>query len=249
MSLAGRGVLVTRPRELARSLAQRIEQAGGEAILFPALEIVALPTPDALCRLTDFDLAVFISPTAVDVALRRVPRWPESVRAAAVGPGSREALEARGVRNVLAPACGADSEALLAVPELASLPGRRVLVIRGEEGRTALGETLRDRGAAIEYADCYRRARPATDAAPLLARWAAGEVHAVTALSAGTVRNLFELLGDTGAGRLRDTPLFVPHERIAAEAVRLGVREALVGEGEAGIVERLVAYFGKMSAT
>ena len=43
MSLAGRRVLVTRPRELAHGLAKLVEDAGGRPVLFPALEIVPLP--------------------------------------------------------------------------------------------------------------------------------------------------------------------------------------------------------------
>ena len=67
--LSGVRVLVTRPAAQAQSLAQRIEQAGGEAIRFPTLEIAAACDVAALERvLTDiarFDLAIFISPNAV----------------------------------------------------------------------------------------------------------------------------------------------------------------------------------------
>ena len=50
MSLAGRRVLVTRPRALARGLARRIEEAGGQAVLFPAIEIEPLPPAGPLVR-------------------------------------------------------------------------------------------------------------------------------------------------------------------------------------------------------
>ena len=46
LPLAGLNIVVTRPREQAAQLAQRIEQAGGKAILFPLLEIS--PVADAL---------------------------------------------------------------------------------------------------------------------------------------------------------------------------------------------------------
>ena len=77
MSLEGRGVLVTRPWEQALVLTAMIEKAGGRAVVFPAIEIVDLPAPAALARLQEFDLAVFISPTAAIRALRHVREWPD----------------------------------------------------------------------------------------------------------------------------------------------------------------------------
>jgi uroporphyrinogen-III synthase len=49
--------------------------------------------------------------------------------------------------------------------------GKRVIIFRGEGGRELLGETLKQRGAAVEYVSCYRRARPQLDPAPLLKLW------------------------------------------------------------------------------
>ena len=242
MSLAGRGVLITRPRVLAAGLAGAVEQAGGRAIVFPAIEIVDLPPPAALSRLAEFDLAIFISPTAAARALQARPRWPARLRAAAVGEGTRRELEARGVTGVLAPRGEGDSEALLALPELAAVAGRRVVIFRGEGGRALLGDALAGRGAQVEYAECYRRVRPRADASALLAGW--DGVQAVTVSSEEALRNLLELLGPGGAEKLRATALFAGHERVAAAARSLGVRKVLVaGPGDAAMLERLVAYF------
>ena len=243
MSLAGRGIAVTRPRELAPELARLIENAGGKAILFPALQIEDLPLPQALRRLDAFDLAIFISPTAVRRALKAGSRWP---RVAAVGSGTRRELEKRGISAVIAPQTGADSEALLALQELSQMAGKRVLIVRGEGGRELLGDSLKSRGAHVEYAECYRRVRPDADPAPLLAAWADGALHAVTVFSSDSLENLFAILGGPGETPLRNTPLFVPHARVAEHAARLGVREAIVaGAGDGEMVERLVAYFAK----
>jgi uroporphyrinogen-III synthase len=62
--------------------------------------------------------------------------------------------------------------------------------------------------------------------------------------SAEGLANLHEMLGKLGSQWLRGTPLFAPHERVAAAARRLGVREAIVaGPGDAELVQGLVAYF------
>ena len=43
MTLHGRGILITRPREQAQGLAKLVEAAGGRAIVFPAIEIQDVP--------------------------------------------------------------------------------------------------------------------------------------------------------------------------------------------------------------
>jgi uroporphyrinogen-III synthase len=237
--LAGRGIVVTRPRELAEGLAALIAAAGGRPVLFPAIEIADLPGW-TVPLLQAGDMAVFVSPTAVQKALGRLGSLPAGVRAAAVGAGTRRELERRGVRGVLAPAGAADSEALLALPELGDMAGRRVVVFRGEDGRALLGDTLGRRGARVEHVACYRRLRPSGDPAPLVADWP--RVHAVTVSSGEGLDNLAGMLG---AALLGTKPIFVPHQRVAQQARGLGLPEVLVaGAGDAEMLERLVAYFG-----
>src|SRR5260221_6622192 len=184
MSLAGRRIVVTPSRDPAEPFARLLQRRGARAFVFPAIEIQPLPAPAALAQLADFNIAVFISPSAVRVTLPAISPWPRGVTAAAVGSGTRRELERAGVAPVIAPSVGADSEALAALPEMPDLRGKRVLIVRGEGGRALLGETLAARGARVEYAECYPRLRPVTDAAPLLASWRAGQVHAVTLSSA-----------------------------------------------------------------
>ncbi|HEX7054164.1 MAG TPA: uroporphyrinogen-III synthase [Burkholderiales bacterium] len=240
MSLAGRGVLVTRPAGMADALAERIERAGGRALRFPAIVIEPLGRPAAFDRLHEFALAVFVSPSAVACALAMTGPWPRGVRAAAVGEGTRRALERSGFAEVIAPRQGADSEALLAAPELAGFAGKRVLIVRGAGGRELLARALAERGCQVEIAECYRRAPPSRDAADLRAEWAQGKVHALTAFSAEALDNLLALFGEA---RLAAVPLFVPHERIAEHARRRGLQAIIAGPGDDAMVERLVAYF------
>jgi uroporphyrinogen-III synthase len=252
--LAGRGVVVTRPREQAAGLAQRIEQAGGVVFRLPAIEIEDVqdlgPILALIDRLDAFDLAIFISPSAVAKAmnlirLRRSARaWPERLRIAAIGRGSRRALEQLGFGSIIAPSAQADSEALLALPALSSMRGRRVVIFRGDGGRELLGDTLRARGAEVSYAECYRRSRPRADCGPLLAAWARGAVHAVTVSSGEGLANLYDMLGKLGQQWLRSTPLFIPHDRLLRNAAQLGIREVRVaGAADEDMVDALVAYF------
>jgi uroporphyrinogen-III synthase len=211
-----------------------IEQAGGVAHLLPAIEIEDVPPPAALGRLHEFDLAIFVSPTAVAKAMPHVRALP---RAAAVGAGTRRELEKLGVTGVIAPASGADSESLLAVPELQNVLGKRVAILRGDGGRALLGETLAARGARVEHLTCYRRLPPKAPARP----WKKGELAAVTVSSGQGLANLFQVLDPQ---LLRSTPLFVPHPRIAEQARAAAAGEVvLAGHSDDDMLDALVAYF------
>lgn len=240
MSLAGRGVVLTRPRELAEPFARLLDSRGAHAIVFPAIEIQPLPPPPSLAGLAEYDLVVFTSPSAVRVARAAQPPWPPRL-AAALGAGTRRELEHTGARAIIAPQAGADSEALLALPQVQRLAGKRVLIVRGEGGRELLAESLKARGAVVEHAVCYRRTKPAADAAQLVEAWRRGEVDALTAYSAQALDN-FAAMG--GAELIAALPVFVPHERIARRARALGAREvAVAAGGDDQMLERLVAYF------
>jgi len=240
MSLVGRGVVLTRPRELAEPFARLLERRGAHAIVFPAIEIQPLAPPSSLSRLRDYDLVVFISPSAVRIALATQPPWPPRL-AAAVGPGTRRELERASARAIIAPTGAADSEALLALPEMQNLRGKRVLIVRGEGGRGLLADSLTARGAVVEHAVCYRRAKPTADAAPLVAAWRQGEVDALVVWTAQALDNFGAMAGEELVAAL---PIFVPHERIAQHARARGAREVvLAAAGDDPMLERLVAYF------
>jgi uroporphyrinogen-III synthase len=231
-ALQGVRVLVTRPRDQAEELSQLIESEGGEAIRFPAIEIAEPADTQALLaaidRLDKFDLAIFISPNAVIRAMKLVNAhhgaWPRNVRIAGVGRGSARELKRFDIGNVIVPAGRFDSEALLALPELQRVTGLRIVIFRGEGGRELLGDTLKSRGANVEYAECYQRMRPRADVTPLLHRWARGEIHIVCLTSVDGLRNLFDMLGPAGQPWLARTPVIVVSTRMAEVCRELGFK-------------------------
>lgn len=250
--LAGRTIVVTRPREQAGPLAEAIAAAGGTPLVFPLLEISPVPERAtlnaAIARLGDYSIAVFISPNAVEHALpaiRAAGAWPAGLRPAAVGPGTVKALAALGIGNCLVPTERFDSEALLELPELAAtaVSGRHVAIFRGDGGRELLADTLRQRGALVDCIACYRRSGPVGGCAPLMQAWRAGRLDALTVSSSEGLRNLVGLLDAEGLAFLRATPIFVPHARIADNARALGLDKIILSEAaDIGIMAALGAY-------
>lgn len=252
--LAGLNIVVTRPREQAVQLAQRITQTGGQVILFPLLEINpiadAQPLRTLVTRLHEFQLAIFISPNAVNYGMQTIravdqsSALPSHLKIATVGQGSAKLLRDYGVQNVIAPQDKFDSEALLALPELQQVAGWRVAIFRGDGGRELLGDTLKARGAVVEYIACYQRAKPQQDAAMLLA----AQPHAITITSSEALRYLWDMLDEPAKQQVVTIPLFAPHERIAAAAHKLGWRKVVTtAGGDDGLMSGLSAWAAQQS--
>ena len=241
LDLHGFTVVVTRPEHQAGNLHRLIEAAGGQVILFPTLAIGPPQDPQAvltlLQRLTQFDLAVFISSNAVEYGLRyaaQVGGLPTHLQIAAVGAGTARALHAAGHSPTLVPEHDFNSEALLALPELQQVAGKKIIIFRGEGGREHLADTLRSRGAQVEYVQVYRREKPPVDRAVLLNAWARNGISAIVVTSNESLQNLFDLIGSEGQAYLRDTQLVLVSERAVELARRLGVQRAPVVAERAG---------------
>jgi uroporphyrinogen-III synthase len=252
--LQGLRVLVTRSASQASVLARKIGAAGGEAVLLPGIEIEEKSATEihaGFAAAADADLLVFVSPNAARIALAALANaamLPAHARVAAVGAGTARELKKQGVREIIVPRLGSDTEALLECPEIEALgPGTRAVIVRGEGGRELLARTLRSRGIDVSFIECYRRLRPARDAAALRPLWQDGAFAAWTATSAEIVDNLFNLAGEEGRTWLLGAPLFVTHPRIAGRAFALGVRTVFVsGPGDAGLLDGILTWFCKL---
>lgn len=242
---------MTRPAGQAAHLAEALHAQGAHPLLFPVLAIDDLddlrPLNDIAARLDSVDLAIFISPNAVEKSLAQVLRhraWPARLRAATIGASSAQALAAHGITDVLVPAGRFDSEALLELPALQDVAGKRIVIFRGQGGREVLAATLRARGADVVEIASYRRRKPQTDAGVLLKHWEDGRLDAITVTSSEGLRNLYEMVGKLGQAWLRKTPLFVPHARIGSEAGKLGLGCIHhTGPGDDGLLAGLIDFF------
>ncbi|TFW10159.1 uroporphyrinogen III synthase [Oxalobacteraceae bacterium OM1] len=233
----GRPVVVTRPRAQAEAFAARARAAGLEPVVFPLLDIQPLADESALraalARLDRFALVAFVSPNAIDAALRHVPRWPVQVPLAVVGEGSRQALAAHGIDDahytVHRPhdAERTDSQTLLDTLDLSALHGKDVLIVRGESGRELLADALRDAGVTVLQVPAYRRCAPALDDEhrallnALLDRPCDWVVTSSEALRIG-LNMARAVAGKEGVAKLQQHTLYVPHVRIAETAQALG---------------------------
>lgn len=244
--LAGLGILVTRPARQAGGFAEKLAALGAAPVVFPAIAILPPTDPEPLARvhaaLADYDIAVFVSANAVEYGAPDTRRWPPKLAAFAPGPGTAEALAAVGIGGARVPTTTFDSEGLLELPELSAVDGKRIVIFRGDGGREHLGDTLRARGATVDYVACYRRAAPQSGLAGLAEAFRAGRIDAVTITSSEGMDNLWTLADDALRAAWRKVPTFVPHPRIAARARALGLPAIETAGGDAGLVAGLLEW-------
>jgi uroporphyrinogen-III synthase len=165
-------LIVTRPQAQALPWVRDLRALGQPAQALPLIAIAPVldpaPVQAAWHRLPAYNLLMFVSANAVLQFFAWRPAgcsWPSSLRAGATGPGTTAALIECGVpaAAVVQPAADAvtlDSEALWAQLQHQEWAGRQVLVVRGEDGRDWLADTLRARGARLDFVAAYQRVLP-----------------------------------------------------------------------------------------
>jgi len=231
-SLQHRAILVTRPADQAAAFSRMLVEAGGQAISFPVIEIAVLELTEhergLLRSWQQFDLALFVSANAVSHALQNIDISGDCPPIAAVGAKTAAAIVRAGLEVALVPEQGYNSEALLALPQLQSVSGWRVLLLKGEGGRGLLREELQRRGAEVQEIDLYHRRMPSVDPEPVNRQGRMGAIDLVAVTSIEGLSNLIRLLGEQGHDWLLNTPLLVGSSRIAEQAHRQGFQKIVV---------------------
>lgn len=243
--LNGALVLVTRPAAQADMLCKLIERQQGVALRFPTLEIeAACVEPVAVDSALTCDWLIFTSTNAVDFALAAFSgkmAGLQRVRLAAVGQATAEALSKARLSVACVPATEFSSEGLLAEADMQNVSGLRIGIVRGVGGREKLAQTLRGRGAVVEYFEVYQRSRPDIDNTALVQSLNDGSLQAITITSGEALQNLLAMLDETSAARLRQLPVVVVSERIAQLARGMGFSQLSVSAkpNDAAILETL----------
>ncbi|MEE9424429.1 MAG: uroporphyrinogen-III synthase [Methylococcales bacterium] len=246
--LQGIRILVTRAKHQNQHLSQLIEQAGGKAIAFPVLEIIAPQNIQSinsqLSKTNTWDWIIFTSANAVnyavDITNQQLP-ITEITKIAAIGDKTANCLAKHGITVDLIPAVSS-SEGLASSLEMQTINNLNCLIIKGEGGRTMLEKQLSERGAVITTVDVYRRICPKSDSLSLLDQWSQQAINYVTVTSVEALNNLIQLIGDQGFKRLKEATIVVFSQRIHAAAINKGLVNVVIATStsDKGIIESMV---------
>ena len=169
-TLSGITVLLTRPVEQSAPMASALRNLGANVCELPLIEIEEVTETQScekikskILDLDQYTAAIFISINAARIGMKWIDRyWPQlpsGLSAYTVGPGTAEVLKEFDW-PVFYPDTGVTSEDLLALPGMKNVDGQRVALFRGVGGRELLAETLRARGAQVDYLELYKRHTP-----------------------------------------------------------------------------------------
>ena len=224
-------ILITRPRAQADGFADKLRSAGFEPIYFPVIEIkpvednVALER--ALSKMNCYEWIVFTSVNAVDVVFNQFPslNWSDSIRVAAIGPKTANALKTHRVAPDFVPEEYV-AEAIL--PGLGDLRGKWVLMPRAEIARKELPEAICNAGGVPHEITVYKTLPAQPDRHGLEALRAGVDV--VTFTSASTVENFVAIARQNNLDpfNLRNNPLVACIGPITEQAARQAGFEKIV---------------------
>ena len=202
-------ILITRSPHQASELADALRAHGADPILIPTIELTAptnyAPLDAALTHLGQFHWLLFTSANAVEAFHHRhkfstpYSLLPTPCRIAAIGPATAKALTAIGLTpNLIPTQAVAESLATALLPYALQPDGTptRFLLIRAEQARDHLPQTLRAAGANVTIAPAYRTIIPAASIDQIRTLFTDPQNHpdAITFTSSSTAENLFSLL-------------------------------------------------------
>jgi uroporphyrinogen III methyltransferase/synthase len=262
--LFGRRVLVTRPREQAGELVERLESTGADVVEAPMIRILPPddygPLDDACRRVGAFQWVVFPSVNAVEAFITRLLRTPRDLRAlagvklCAIGSSTSERLARHGLKVDVVPAEYRSEAIVRAVAEAGDVRGLKVLLPHTDIGRELIADELRKLGAEVTEVVAYRTvaAEPGREGEPDIYRMLLERrIDVVTFTSASGVRNFVRVLGaEPAADLLRATVVASIGPVTADAAAEYGITTTIVPAHftVSGLVDAIVEYFVRHAA-
>ncbi len=199
--LAGKTVLITRPRAQSAALSQPLRALGARVIEFPVIQI--LPPKNwraldcALQKLDRFDWVIFTSPNGVRFVLDRASSENFSgVKIAAIGEATARELRSRKLRVHLCPGQFTSRALLEALKKKKEIRGRRFFLPRTDIAPEELRRNLIRSGASVTQVTAYRTLplRKSSEIRKIERLLALKKVDYVVFASASAVRCFFQAL-------------------------------------------------------
>ncbi len=232
--LQGQVILNTRPLHQQAELTRILQRDGAQLLCFPVIDIEPVAIGPAQLQLAqsiaDYDILLFVSRNAVEGAFRFIDSvcLPSATCFGVIGSATRSVLAAAlagsrfNLDDCLLAGEPYSSETLLQAPALQQVEGKRILILRGQQGRNLLGDELIGRGALVEYAEVYRRAIPAQGSDVFDRLVAPAFPTLIVLTSVEGMHNLMKLVSESTTQALFRVPWLLISERMRESALKLG---------------------------
>lgn len=253
--LLGKTVVVTRAREQASRLVDKLAALGAECIECPTIKIG--PPDDrgamdaAIGRLGQYDWLVFTSVNGVTYFFKRLMEKGLDTRAlggigtAAIGPATAREMRKYGLGCDIIPE-SYRAESVVEAFASRNMAGRHVLLPRAQEARPLIPQELGRMGAVVDEVAAYRTRQDASGRDLLIERLRDGSVDMVTFTSSSTVTNFKSLLPAEEFSDLMARATVAAIGPITADtAVELGFEVPIIAEVYtiAGLAEAICRHY------
>lgn len=203
LPLFGKRIAVTRTREQAGDLVQRLRELGADAFEMPTIRIEPAPNKrefyESVAYAHGYDWLIFTSPNGVDAFFKaffeiyRDARDLGAVRIAAIGPATAARVNAFHFQVDVQPEKYVAEEIITALQKETSLDNVRILLARAEGARDLLPKEFSRLGAIIDEAIAYRTVPETSDESGGLERYKSEGADMVTFTSSSTAENFHAL--------------------------------------------------------
>ncbi|WP_342219944.1 uroporphyrinogen-III synthase [Rickettsiella endosymbiont of Miltochrista miniata] len=249
-SLHGLRVLITRSAHQGKELVTQTQNYGGLAIHFPTLEIIRTKNIKKvelrIKKLKEYDFVIFISPNSVFNTAETIhgiwPAWPKNTKTFATGPGTTLALKQHNLPCDNCPEKDFSGTGLLNLTALQNIKQKKILIIKGEDGRLYLAKGLKARGAQVNNLNVYKRRLPKIDKNNIPHHEA---IDVIICTSSTGLKNLVGLLYPYWQDILFKKQLLVISPRLVDIAKKLGfVKPPLISDNatNAAILKTLFSW-------
>ncbi len=249
--LLGRRVLVTRAREQASVLSERLMELGAEPIEFPVIQVVPpedySPLDGAIRQLSCYGWIVFTSVNGVKAFVGRLRAQGMDVRAlgglklCAIGPATAAELSQYCLNVDFVPQRYV-AEAI--VQGIGDVAGQRILLPRADIARGALATGLVEAGAEVDEVVAYRTVLADSPDENVKDMLLSGEIGIVTFTSSSTVRNFATMMRGRDLAEILKGAMVACIGPVTAKTARaLGIRVDVVAEEYTieGLISALVS--------
>ncbi|OIO37081.1 MAG: uroporphyrinogen-III C-methyltransferase [Candidatus Omnitrophica bacterium CG1_02_46_14] len=217
LPLFGKKILITRMREKAQILKDKLSSLGAWVFELPTLEIKPVDNftkmDEAIRNIRQYDWLVFASTYGVDAFFSRLKnvhhkdgRSLAGIKIASVGTQTSQALKKEGLIVDLEPK-RFETQAIIEALQnrLKDLKQIKILLVRTNIAPPELEMGLKKLGAQVSALTAYQTKNPKRTPANLKREYLRGSMDYVTFTSASTVSNFIKLLGLKNIKKLSKT--------------------------------------------
>lgn len=205
LPLTGVRVLVGRARHQASALSAGLRALGADVLEVPFIEIrkprTYAPMDAAIRNIAQYQWLILTSVNGVEAFWARLNKQGigkqnlSHLRIAAIGPATKAAIEARGLKVSVVPREYVAESVVVSLRN--KVKGKRLLLARAKVARDVIPRELRKAGAEVDVVEAYETVLPNKSGTRLRAtmRNPRRRPHIITFTSSSTVKNFFMLLG------------------------------------------------------